>query len=34
MDELNAELLYNEFKKAVINLLNDSDPYRKGLFLA
>jgi hypothetical protein len=33
IDELNAELNYNEFKRAVINLLNDSDPYKKGLFL-
>jgi hypothetical protein len=32
-NKLNAELNYNEFKKAVINLLNDSDPYKKGLFL-
>ncbi len=34
MDELDAELNYNEFRKAVINLLNDSDPYKKGLFLS
>lgn len=33
MDELDAQLNYTEFKKAVINLLNDSDTYKKGLFL-
>ena len=34
MDDSNAELNYNEFKRAVINLLNDSDQYKKGLFLS
>lgn len=34
MDELNAQLNFSEFRKAVINLLNDSDPYKKGLFLS
>lgn len=34
MDELDEELSFTQFRKAVINLLNDSDTYKKGLFLS
>lgn len=34
MDEIQAILNFSEFKKAVIALLNDSDPCTKGNFLS
>jgi hypothetical protein len=34
MDELNASLEFHEFQKAIITLLNDSDPYKRGIFIS
>ena len=34
MDELEATLDYNDFRKAVLALMDDSDPAKKGAFLS
>lgn len=34
MDEIDATLNFGEFRKAVVSLLADTDPAKKGLFLS